>query len=69
LTDHVLILGEWHLCNVLTDHAGTTTPPAALGGLQQKLRGASPGHAPDITARIERGRVVGGLISEYRRTA
>ncbi len=28
-----------------------------------------PGRAIDITARIERRRVVGGLISEYRRAA
>jgi len=28
-----------------------------------------PGHAIDITARIERRQVIGGLISEYRRAA
>jgi hypothetical protein len=28
-----------------------------------------PGHVIDITARIERRQVLGGLISEYRRAA
>jgi hypothetical protein len=27
------------------------------------------GHVVDITARIERGQVLGGLISQYRRAA
>jgi hypothetical protein len=29
----------------------------------------APGRAVDITARIERRQVLGGLINEYRRTA
>jgi hypothetical protein len=28
-----------------------------------------PGHAVDVTARIERRQVLGGLIHEYRRAA
>jgi len=28
-----------------------------------------PGHIVDMTARIERSQVLGGLISEYRRAA
>jgi putative transposase len=37
--------------------------------LQQEPPRRKPGHAVDITTRIERGQVLGGLISEYRRAA
>ena len=37
--------------------------------LQQKPPQRQPGNAIDITARVERGQVLGGLISEYRRAA
>ncbi len=36
-------------------------------GLQQEPPLREPGHAVDITARIERRQALGGLISEYRR--
>jgi putative transposase len=38
-------------------------------GLQQEPPLRQPSHAVDITARIERRNVAGGLISEYRRAA
>jgi putative transposase len=38
-------------------------------GLQQEPPLRQPGHAVDITARIERRQVLGGMISEYRRAA
>jgi len=52
-----------------------TQPPALrrprAGGsgrrARQEARLRQPSHAVDITARIERRTVVGGLISEYRR--
>jgi hypothetical protein len=38
-------------------------------GLQQESPQRPPGHALDITAKIERRQVLSGLISEYRRAA
>jgi putative transposase len=67
--DHVLILGERHLRSVLTEYArhyNGHRPHQALG---QESPLHEPGHAVDITARIERRQVLGGLISEYRRVA
>jgi putative transposase len=62
----VLILGEQHLRGVLAEYARHYNghrphQPAAGPPLRQ------PGRVADITARIERRSVVGGLISEYRR--
>jgi hypothetical protein len=37
--------------------------------LQQGSPLREPGHTVNITARIERRQVLGGLISEYRRVA
>jgi hypothetical protein len=37
--------------------------------LQQEPPQRDPSNAVDITAWIERGQVLGGLISEYRRAA
>ncbi|HUK72992.1 MAG TPA: hypothetical protein VLW50_30270 [Streptosporangiaceae bacterium] len=64
--DHVLIFGEQHLRKVLaeyTRHNGHRPHQA----WQQKPPLREPGHPVDITAPIERSRVAGGLISEYRR--
>jgi hypothetical protein len=38
-------------------------------GLQQKPPLRQPGHPVDISVRIERRQILGGLISEYRRAA
>ena len=67
--DHVLILGEQHLREVLAEYARHYNGHRPHQGRQQEPPLRQPGHAVDITARIERGSVVGGLISEYRRAA
>ena len=67
--DHVLILGQRHLREVLAEYARHYNRHRPRQGLQQERPLRQPGHAVDITARIERQRVVGGLISEYRRAA
>jgi putative transposase len=66
--DHILILGEGHLRKVLAEfarHYNSHRPHQSLR--QEPPRGS--GRSVDITARIERRQVLGGLISEYRRAA
>jgi hypothetical protein len=65
----VLILGEQHLRKVLAKYARHYNRHRPHQGLRQQPPLRQAGHAVDITARIERRRVVGGLISEYRRAA
>ena len=67
--DHVLILGERHLRNVLAEYAQHYNGHRPHQGLQQEPPQRQPRHAVDITARIERRQVLGGLISENRRAA
>ncbi len=67
--DHVLILGERHLRNVLAEFAGHYNGHRPHQGLQQEPPLRQPGRTVDITARIERRQVLSGLISEYRRAA
>ncbi len=67
--DHVLILGERHLREVLAEYARHYNGHRPHQGLQQEAPLRQPGHVVDITARTERRSVVGGLISEYRRAA
>jgi putative transposase len=67
--DHVLILGEQHLRNVLAEYARHYNGHRPHQSLQQEPPQRQPGNAIDITARIERREVLGGLISEYRRAA
>jgi putative transposase len=67
--DHVLILGERHLHNVLAEYARHYNSYRPHQGLQQEPPLRRPGHAVDITARIERRRILGGLIIEYHRAA
>jgi putative transposase len=67
--DHRLILGEWHLRKVLAEYARHYNGHRPHQGLQQGSPLREPGHAVNITARIERRQVLGGLISEYRRVA
>jgi len=66
---HVLILGEWRLRRVLAEHARHYNGHRPHQSLQQRPRLHEPGHVIDITARIERRRLIGGLISEYRTAA
>ena len=63
--DHILILGEGHLRKVLAEFARHYNDHRPQSLQQDPLR--QPGRAVDITARIERSQVLGGLISEYRR--
>jgi putative transposase len=67
--DHVLILGGRHLRSVLAEYARHYNGHRPHQALQQEPPRREPGHAVDITARIERRQVLGGLISEYRRAA
>jgi putative transposase len=66
--DHMLILGERHLRKVLAEFAWHYNGHRPHQSLQQDPP-RQPGRAVDITARIERRQVLGGLISEYRRAA
>jgi putative transposase len=66
--DQVLILGEQHLRKVVAGFARHDNGHRP----HQSLRQQPPrrlGRAVDITARIERRQILGGLISEYRRAA
>ncbi len=67
--DQVLILGEQHLREVLAEYARHYNGHRPHQGLQQEPPLRQPVRVVDITARIERRSVVGGLISEYRRAA
>ncbi len=67
--DHVLILGEQHLREVLAEYARHYNGHRPHQGRRQEPPLRQPDHAVDITARIERRQVLGGLISEYRRAA
>jgi putative transposase len=67
--DHALILGEQHLREVLAEYARHYNGHRPHEGRQQESPLRQPGRAVDITARIERRQVLGGLISEYRRAA
>src|ERR1700741_1077872 len=57
--DHVLILGERHLREVLAEYARHYNGHRLRQGLQQEPPRRQPGHAVDITARIERRQVIG----------
>jgi transposase InsO family protein len=67
--DHVLILDERHLRSVLAKYARHYNGHRPHQGLRQEPPQRELGHCVDITARIERRQVLGGLISEYRRAA
>jgi putative transposase len=67
--DNVLIFGERHLTEVLAEYVRHYNGHRPHQGMQQEPPLRRPGHVVDITARIERRRVIGGLISEYHRAA
>jgi hypothetical protein len=67
--DHVLILGEQHLRKVLAEYARHYNGHRPHQALHQRPPMRKSSRAIDVTARIERRQVVGGLISEYRRAA
>ena len=64
--DHILILGEGHLRQVLAEFARHYNQHQVHQSLWQESLLREPGRAVDITARIESRQVLGGLISEYR---
>jgi putative transposase len=66
--DHLLVLGEGHLRKVLAEFGRHYNGHRPHQSLRQEPP-QPPGQAPDLTARIERRQVLGGLISEYRRAA
>jgi putative transposase len=65
----MLILGEWHHRKLLAEYAWHYNGHRPHQALRQQPPLRESGHAVDITARIERSQVLGGLISEYRRAA
>jgi Integrase core domain len=67
--DHVLILGERHLRSVLAEYARHYNGHRPHQAPRQEPPLREPGHTVDITARIERRQILGGLISEYREAA
>ena len=67
--DQVLILGEQHLRVVLAEYARHYNGHRPHQGLQQEPPLRESGHVVDMTARIDRRRVLGGLINEYRKAA
>jgi putative transposase len=67
--DHMLILGERHLRSVLAGYAPHYNGHRPHRGLQRESPLRGPGQVVDITARIGRRQVLGGLVSEYRRAA
>jgi Family of unknown function (DUF6247)/Integrase core domain len=65
--DHVLILWERNLRSVLAEYIRHYNGHRPHQALRQEPPLCEPGNGVDITARIERRQVLGGLISEYRR--
>ena len=66
--DQLLILGERHLRKVLAEFGRHYNDHRPHQSLQQEPP-RQVGRAVNITARIERKQVLGGLINEYRRAA
>jgi putative transposase len=66
--DHILLLGERHLRKVLAEFARHYNGHRPHQSLQQEPP-QRPDRGVDVTARIERRQVLGGLITEYHRAA
>ena len=67
--DHLLIVGSRHLYRVLTEFQGHYNDHRSHQGRQQLPPNHSPDQGIDLTARIRRKTVLGGLINEYHRAA
>jgi putative transposase len=67
--DHLLIHGEQHLRQILTQYAQHYNEHRPHQSREQRPPLHEPGQPIDMTARIKRRQVVQGLISEYRRAA
>jgi putative transposase len=66
--DHILIPGEGHLRKVLAEFARRYNGHRPHQSLRQEPP-RQPCRAVDISARIERKQVLGGLRSEYHKAA
>ena len=67
--DHILILGEGHLRQVLAEYAWHYNDHRPHQSREQRPPLHEPGQPVDVTARITRRQVVHGLINEYHRAA
>ena len=67
--DHLLIHGEQHLMQILTEYARHYNDHRPHQSREQRSPRHEPGDPIDMTARIRRRQAVQGLISEYRRAA
>ena len=67
--DHLLIHGEQHLRQILTEYAQHYNDHRPHQAREQRPPLHKPGETIDATARIKRRQAVQGLISEYRRAA
>jgi putative transposase len=67
--DHLLILGNQHLHGVLAEFQTHYNQHRPHQGRQQLPPNHSQDQAIDLTARIRRTQVLGGLINEYHRVA
>ena len=67
LLDRTLIWNQRHLLQALREFEHFYNEHWLHQGLLQKRPLREPGHAADLTARIEHRQALGGLISEYRR--
>jgi transposase InsO family protein len=67
--DYLLIYGEQHLRQTLTEYARHYNQHRPHQSREQRPPLHEPGDAVDVTARIKRRHVVLGLINEYRRAA
>ena len=65
----MLILGGRHLRKILSGYVRRYNRDRPHQGLQQNPPLNWAGNVIDLTARIERRNVVGGLINEYHRAA
>ena len=67
--DHLLIYGEQHLRQILTEYAQHYNKHRPHQSREQRPPLHEPRQTIDVTARIKRRQAVHGLISEYRRAA
>jgi len=67
--DHLLIYGERHLRQILTEYAQHYNDHRPHQALEQRAPLYEPGKAIDLTTRIKRRQTVQGLINEYTRAA
>jgi hypothetical protein len=67
--DHLLIHGEGHLRQILTEYAQHYDNHRPHQAREQRAPLCEPGKAIDLTTRIKRRQTAQGLINEYARSA